>query len=441
MSSKKIPRKEADKFCNALRSEKKEEVYYDSEVKGLRLKVRKSGGKYWSLAYKYKKADGTYQSRTIGIGAFAAKASTASEALSVYQARKIATQIRSQTSQGVDPVMEKRRQKYQAQLEYSMSKCVKEICEAWLAEVGIDRADQGKEARRMLGKDVYPAIGEVLLRDVTRLHIGEINTSVRKRGKRIASVVFSLIRQIFSWAQGKGFTDKNPTDGIKKSDVGSSGNERDRVLSEQEIIELFSKLPISGLPRPSQLALIVQLATSCRIGELLQARWSDINIEQSTWFIPASNTKTSVALTVYLSNFCRPFLTELKTLTGHSEWCFPARSGLKHIDLKNVTKLVSDRQRQGAPLNGRTAHHTSSLVLSSNQNERWTPHDLRRTSGTLMVKLGVAPHIVDKCQNHVEQNRIRRTYQRYQFEDECREAWSKLGELLESLYPVWEKSG
>lgn len=63
----------------------------------------------------------------------------------------------------------------------------------------------------------------------------------------------------------------------------------------------------------------------------------------------------------------------------------------------------------------------------------WTMHDLRRTASTIMGDLGIKPEVIDRCQNHKEPNRIRRTYQRYSYKTEMEEAWQLLGERLEAL--------
>jgi integrase len=64
---------------------------------------------------------------------------------------------------------------------------------------------------------------------------------------------------------------------------------------------------------------------------------------------------------------------------------------------------------------------------------RWTPHDLRRTGATLMGTLGVRPDVIEKCLNHVEQNRLVRIYQRQTLSAEQAEGWRRLGDRLELL--------
>lgn len=64
---------------------------------------------------------------------------------------------------------------------------------------------------------------------------------------------------------------------------------------------------------------------------------------------------------------------------------------------------------------------------------RWTPHDLRRTGATLMVGLGVLPEVAERCLNHTEENKIKRTYQRHSYEREMCAAWALLGDRLALL--------
>ena len=50
-----------------------------------------------------------------------------------------------------------------------------------------------------------------------------------------------------------------------------------------------------------------------------------------------------------------------------------------------------------------------------------------------MGNLGVASDVIDRCLNHVEPNKIKRTYQRQKLEAEQAQAWKLLGERLELL--------
>ena len=50
-----------------------------------------------------------------------------------------------------------------------------------------------------------------------------------------------------------------------------------------------------------------------------------------------------------------------------------------------------------------------------------------------MGMLGIRPDVIEKCLNHVQQNRLVRIYQRQDLTLEQKNAWRSLGELLDLL--------
>lgn len=143
---------------------------------------------------------------------------------------------------------------------------------------------------------------------------------------------------------------------------------------------------------------------------------------------PPENTKNGKAHTVFLSGFAVAQFKALQLLNTESAWCFPAENGKDHVDLKSIAKQVRDRQRMTAMKNRSKA--TGTLLLSGG---RWTPHDLRRSGATLMGNLGVRPDVIEKCLNHIEQNKMLRIYQRQELKAEQEQAWRLLGERLALL--------
>jgi integrase len=146
------------------------------------------------------------------------------------------------------------------------------------------------------------------------------------------------------------------------------------------------------------------------------------------WTLP--ETKNGKRHTVHLNDLALRQFEALRQHTGLTEWVFPASRLNGPVCPKTVTKQVADRQRgDGEPMSGRSKQ-TDSLALAGGQ---WRPHDLRRTGATLMAELGVLPEVIERCLNHTEQTKVKRIYQRAQYEAPMREAWQKLGERLELL--------
>lgn len=324
---------------------------------------------------------------------------------------------------------------------------VQALFERWTSVDLIRRKDGGQEIRRMFEKDVLPTLGALPVEDVRKGHITAVTDALLARGvTRMAKLIFSLIRQMFRFAVDRDIIEFDPTASIRKAKIGGKDTERDRVLSEEEIRALAKQTPAAGLTISAQAAIWIALSTCCRIGELLNARWDHVDLEKGTWWIPPENTKNSKAHTVFLSPFALEKFLQLQEFAGGQlarrresdpkakplPWIYPNRHNNGPVCSKTITKQLGDRQRPGLkPMKGRAKEDkASALVLVGG---KWGPHDLRRTGATLMVMLGVLPEVAERCLNHLEQNRVKRTYQRHSYENEMREAWHLLGERIALL--------
>ena len=317
---------------------------------------------------------------------------------------------------------------------------VRSLFDQWQRLELVQRADKGSEAERSFERDVFPLIGTVAAADVSKAHIQEIVDTIKSRATptqnmvRTAKKTLADMRQMFGFALDRDYVDANPTARVKKARIGADV-ERDRVLSEAEMILLFQKLPRSGLAATSQLALLIQLATAARIGEVLAASWEHVDFERRSLTLP--ETKNGKRHEIWLSDFALRQLKSLHESTGLTPWLFPATQAKKdqpdfadHVCVKTVTKQVGDRQRPGdVPMTGRSKD-VDALVLPGG---KWTPHDLRRTAATTMAELGALPDVVEKCLNHAEVGKVKRIYQRAQYEAPMREAWKLLGSRLALL--------
>lgn len=199
-------------------------------------------------------------------------------------------------------------------------------------------------------------------------------------------------------------------------------------MSEDEIITLAEKMPEANLMPSTEAAVWISLSTCCRIGELLKARWEHINFDKREWYIPAENAKNGIAITVHLSKFTLNQFQKIESMHHYSEWLYPNRKDTDHVCTKTITKQLSDRQRSDAMSN--RSSRTDTLTLPGGY---WSPHDLRRTGATLLAMLGISPVVIERCLNHVEQNKMQRIYQRYSYQAEMNDAWDKLGSRIEAL--------
>lgn len=421
-----------DKQIDRAKATDKEDFLSDGG--GLYLRIRK-GGKYW--LYRFKQGDST---RWLDLSAY--------PDMSLSSARAEAARLTMDRRRGIEPKTERQAAEEARQAEASAKQAheaehkraeavaaaritVTDLFDRWEAVVLTSRKDGGKEMRRLFEKDVLPTLGSMAVEDVKKGHITGVTDALLARGvNRLAKLTFASIRQMFRFAQDRDIIEADPTASIRKTAIGGKVVERDRVLSEAEIRELKQVIPNANLTPSTERAIWICLATGCRIGELLQARWEHLDLPTGTWRIPEENSKNQRAHKVFLSAFAMEQFTALKIFNGTGAWCYPNRDGSDHVCPKTITVQLGDRQRPARDALSKRVAATTALVLSGG---RWTPHDLRRTAATMMVMLGALPEVAERCLNHVEENRIKRTYQRHSYEPEMRDAWKLLGDRLEFL--------
>ena len=401
-----------------------------SDGRGLFLRIRPSGARDWLFIYTF-----AGKRRKMGLGSL--------ESVSLATARSEADKAQDCIAQQIDPqlnqqqlVAEQTAQRESLEAKKSRQ-TVKELFGVWEKRELTSRKDKGAEVRRSFEKDLFPTLGTVAAEDITRTMVVKVLDSVVERGAPIvARNLLGDIRQMFGYAILRGIVEHDPTSRLKRDDFGKKV-ERERILTEAEIKVLPDMLLAARMAASSTAAIWIMLSTCCRVGEISRAAWKDVDLEAKTWFIPPENAKNTKAHTVYLSPFAiRQFETLKKLPTENCEdgtqikWVLPARWTDMHLCVKSLAKQIGDRQRGDKPPMKCRSLHINALDLPGG---KWTPHDLRRTAATMMGVLGVRPDVIEKCLNHVEQNKIVRIYQRQKLEAEQAEAWRLLGERLELL--------
>ncbi len=303
-----------------------------------------------------------------------------------------------------------------------------------------DRKDSGEYLKRAIAKDFLPKLKNLALTEITKTMVADILHDVAKRAPVMANRLHAGLNQFFGYCcDEREWITKNPLDGTKRAKIGGKEEPRERTLCDpinpekHELKELREAMTAAKLMDSTKAVLWIMLGTACRIGEITQARWADIDLEQGLWTIPPENSKNGKSHTVNLSPFSLQHFKTLHEISGkESEWVLPAskrnKKGEISVCVKSINKQINDRQRE-VPLKHRSKS-TGTLRLSGGH---WTPHDLRRTAATIMGHCGVLSEIIERCLNHVETSKLKRTYQRQEPRQQMQEAWELLGQRLEAL--------
>lgn len=321
------------------------------------------------------------------------------------------------------------------------------------------RKDGGAYVLAQFERHVFPSIGSKAAADLTRQDLMALLDARKAAGTlRTANVLFSDLRQMLSFAVDREIIPVNPLAGLKRAKIGGKDTERERVLSDAELRQLWAALPAARLNPRSRCALGLILATGARAGEVTGATWADANADRTrsatlravaeaaetkfgivdmaarSWHLP--DTKNQRAHTIHLSDFaltCLQELAELRELDDKGElspWLFPDRSRLQPVCVKSLGKQIADRQRPADQRLKNRSKNTEALMLPGGA---WTLHDLRRTAGTLMARLGISGDVIDECLNHKIESRVRRVYVRDRRESDQQLAFDALGVRLHQI--------
>lgn len=414
--------------------------------KGLYLRVRAGGLKSWFYWYTSPIGKGR---RKLFFGTY--------PATTLAEARKKTLEYRTQVQSGIDPKHEEEQAELTAVLNADTPKTLNDLFTAWKKLELVSHKDKGEYAGGFLERLVLPKMGNVELERLRQPQIATVLAEVKATGKLATTgKVLGYLRQMFSYAVERGWMAGDPTAGMSKVKWAGPRSKRKRVLSRAEITRLSELCVTAELPPMIECSIWILLACSTRVGETGLAQLKHLDFEKMCWFIPKENQKKTKSPPrdhwVELSPFAMKWFKRLIELQHERaiyrnnllpkdqrlaevpevkvDWLLPAQKRPGAINHKTISHSLHDRQRPGQePVQGRT-QLVDVLVLDGG---KWTPHDLRRTSSTLMRELKTPQDVIERCLNHVADDDMVATYQLAELREEMQTSWNKLSEILEVL--------
>ena len=359
----------------------------------------------------------------------------------------------------------------------SRRKTVRQLFDQWRATLNpmiradgrrVGRKDGGKYVFEQFERHVFPDVGGLAVEDVRKSDLLALLEKQMAAGKaRTANVLLTDLKQFFDYAVDHEIVAVNPLARISKKKIGGADVARNRHLSREELELLKQAVPVSGLNLRSQAAIWLILATGARIGEVMGAVWADtlpadpmqrkarldelqaqadaddvklgvVDTKTRKWYLLA--TKNQRDHTIHLSNYALRQIGKLsqirETLKDTDDkmltpWIFPARENFRPVSVKSFGKQLADRQRDPEQRMKNRSNNTMALLLPGG---KWTAHDLRRTTGTLMAKLGFSSDTINECLNHVTTDRMTKVYIQSRREDDQVRAFDALGRYLGQLH-------
>lgn len=337
----------------AIQSLKADEKPYrvpDSRCAGLAVRVASNGTMTWDFSFRVKRG----RVRRVSLGAV--------KLVSLEEARIRANEIRRLARDGRDLVQETAR----AQIEEQRRISVAELIDIYAKRRLRGRLRTAHEIELRL-KRALAKHGKYAAADIKRRDIREILDAVADRGfLREAEQQRQVLGTMMRWAKAQDYININPVDGLS---CYSPGSVRDRTLSPDEIASLWNWLKPVNLPQHYCDILKLQLLLGSRCGEICGMKADEFDMEDFVWTLPSERSKNGKARAIPLIGLAREIVVaRVKEARDGRLFVLECGNTARSTNVGNV--LVQRR--------------------SEIQIEHFTSHDLRRTTATGMVDLGIA---------------------------------------------------
>ena len=247
---------------------------------------------------------------------------------------------------------------------------------------------------QQLERHAFKRLGNLHVDSIGREDVLAVLTPIWTSKPETARRVRRNIKATLSWCQANGYVETNyageaingalPTmPAIKKNF---------RSLPYSEVPEAIEAIRKSNASLATKACLEFVILTACRSGEARLAHWSEINLEERVWMIPASRMKQGREHRQPLNDQAIVVLTSMQILQDKTGLIFPSPVRRdKPLSDMSLTKMLRD----------------------NNLSDRATVHGFRSSFRTWASENTNADHaVMELCLAHAVGNAVEQAYAR-----------------------------
>ncbi|MCF6776739.1 site-specific integrase [Thiotrichales bacterium 19X7-9] len=344
---------------DAITASTKRVDYFDTDVKGLSLRVSPSGSKTYSIIYR--NAQGIKKRYTIGKHG----------AITMNQAKKEAQRLLLHVSQGEDvQEIKSVAQRTQATEDYTFKNYIDDFYLEWCRA---NRKD-AKNVSLILLNTCSP-LHDIVLKDLNQAIVNQFLMRYQKK----TGITNSRINKILNGIKGAisrafeyGYVEKNILQGLKtlKESVGKI-----RYLSEVETQRLFKALEDTN--ELIRNIVLTAYYTGMRRGEIFSLKWEDIDLKLNQIILDKDNTKSGKIRDIPLNSKLREIFINLPE----------PKTGLVFKSPKTGDKLDNIKK-------------SWATLMKKAEIENFRFHDLRHNFASQLVMKGESLSVVRELLGH-----------------------------------------
>jgi integrase len=372
---------------------------YYGDGGGLYLQVSDSGTKSW--VFRFKEAG---RLREMGLGPL--------HTIGLAEARQRAQNCRRARLDCLDPIEVRRSQRTAAKLDAAKAMTFKACAERYIAshKAGWRNAKHSAQWTATLQTYVYPFFGELPVQGVDVGLVMKAVEPIWATKPETASRVRGRIESILDWATARGYrVGENPA--RWRGHLENLLPKRNKVrrvkhhaaLPYPEIGAFLTEL--RGQEGVAARALELVILTAARTGEMIGARWDEINRAERLWTIPAERMKSGREHRIPLSDAALAIIDAMAEMRS-GDFVFPG--GKTNRPLSNMAFLMLLRRMGRDDL---TAHGFRSSFRD------WAAE-----------RTGFPAEVAEMALAHVVSDKVEAAYRRgdlFQKRRQLADAWTK----------------
>src|ERR1700730_17632876 len=352
----KILRQDTIKPLPYLGTKNEQCIYWDQQLTGFGVRIYPTGRRTFVCSYRIQ---GRKRLATLG----------RADILKLDTARKKAVSYLGQVSEGLDPQTPKDTLK--------AAGTVKSLADAYIERHAKLKKNTWTDDESYLARHLLPRFGTRLALAISTDDMAALHAEIGSKHPYAANRLLEIVRKMYNLGRKWGLVpmDKaNPASGVERFPE----TKRRRFVTPDELPQL-SKAIAQEFDEYVRHAIWLLLLTGLRRGELLNAKWSDIDWKQRTLSIP--KTKNGEVLLAPLSHAA---IARLKAVP----------------QIKDNPYIICGR-KAGQPLVNLNVAWNRIRIAAGLPDVRI--HDLRRTVGSWLVRDGASLHLVGAVLNHKDQ--------------------------------------
>ena len=206
----------------------------------------------------------------------------------------------------------------------------------------------------------------------------------------------AVLSSFCSWLVEEDMLDHNPVAGMKKF----KEKPRSRYMTERELQNFSGALNHCEADRATVACIRFLLTTGCRLSEATGLVWEELHIQSdhsAEWHLPASRNKSG-----------RDFITWIPP-----EFMLELTGSLEYRLYGNRGRVF--RSAASGSLRGDAIQRCMKRLCVRMEMPHFSPHDLRRTVGTHMARIGISSDIRKSVLNHASSGVTDIHYNQYDY--------------------------